>query len=129
MTPPPATGGFAVPGPRLWTGRADGTMNNMTEPASPHPQGTPAPGQHLATISHLGRFWDVYVEFTDDPRWPDTHRARLAFSPADPGDHEETVRTATIIIEPSFDAAMRTARSFDNHHFVALLRSALPETE
>ena len=31
----------------------------------------PSSGHHLATISHDGRFWDVYIEFEDDPRRPD----------------------------------------------------------
>ena len=37
----------------------------------------PSEGHHLATISHEGRFWDVYLEFEDDPRRPETFRALL----------------------------------------------------
>ncbi len=84
-------------------------------------------GHHLATISHAGRFWDVYLEFLDDPRRPDTHRARLVFSPADCEGSEGLVRTATIIIEPSFEEAVRRARALPDHQLTALLRSCLPE--
>ena len=47
----------------------------------------------MATISHEGRFWDVYLEFEDDPRRPDTFRALLCYFPGDPGNDEEAVRT------------------------------------
>lgn len=91
---------------------------------------TPAPdreprGQHLATISHEGRFWDVYLEFEDDPRRPDSFRARFGFSPGDPADDEGIRRTAVVIIEDTFDAAIRKAQSFDDRHLSALLRSIL----
>ena len=83
-------------------------------------------GHHLATISHEARFWDVYVEFEDDPRRPETYRALLCYSPADPGDEEEVVRTTVIIIEDSFEDAMVKARSLEDIQLQALLRSALP---
>lgn len=83
-------------------------------------------GQHLATISHDGRFWEVYLEFEDDLRSPDTFRARLAFEAADPAEGEEPYRTGVIIIEDSFEQANRKARALDTHQIVALLRSVLP---
>jgi hypothetical protein len=86
----------------------------------------PPSGYHLATISHEGRFWDVYLEFDDDPRWPDTYRAMLCFFPGDPADGEEPARTTTIIIEDSFEEAMRKAQAFENHQLQGLLRSVLP---
>lgn len=86
----------------------------------------PSEGQHLATIGHEGRFWDVYLEFDDDPRRPETFRGLLCFSPADANEGEEPVRTATIIIEPSFEEAMAKARDFEDHQLVGLLRSCLP---
>jgi hypothetical protein len=86
----------------------------------------PEPGLHLASISHEGRFWDVYLEFEDDPRRPDSSRAHFAFSPADVNDGEAARRTTTIIIEPSYEEAVRKARSFEDHQLVSLLRSVLP---
>lgn len=92
-------------------------------PPSPPP---PSSGHHLATISHQGRFWDVYLEFEEDPRSPETFRAGLCFFPGDPGDEEEGARTATIIIEDSFEDAMRKARELEEHQLQGLLRSSLP---
>jgi len=91
-------------------------------PSSP----VPSSGQHLATISHEGRFWDVYLEFEDDPRHPSTHRGLLCYYPGDPGDDEEAVRTTVIFIEGSFEEAMRKARGMEDTQLQALLRSALP---
>lgn len=89
------------------------------------PSNPPEPsGQHIATISHEGRFWDVYLDFEDDPRRPDSYRAFLAFSPADADEDESPVRTATIIIEESYEDAVRKARSFEDHQLAGLLRSA-----
>lgn len=91
------------------------------------PHGTPAhPGQHLTTISHEGRFWDVYVELEDDPRFPDTCRGLLAFSLAGGRGEDGLVRTTVILIEDSYEEVMRKARSFDMRQLEALLRSALP---
>ncbi|MBW3535036.1 MAG: hypothetical protein KY453_07455 [Gemmatimonadetes bacterium] len=98
----------------------------MTSTRSPDPP-SPSSGQHLGMVSHEGRFWDVYLEFDDDPRRPDTSRARLCFSPSDLNEGEEPIRTATIIIEPSYEEAMRKARAFEDHHLVGLLRSARPD--
>lgn len=86
----------------------------------------PSDGQHLATVSHDGRFWEVYLEFADELRSPDTYRARLVFEAADPAEGEEPYRTGVIIIENSFEEANRKARELDNHQVVALLRSVLP---
>lgn len=88
---------------------------------------TPIDGEHVATISHGGRFWEVYLEFEDDPRSPDTHRGRLAFLPGDLNEGEEPARTTVIIIEPSYEEALRKARRFEDHQLSALLRSALPD--
>jgi hypothetical protein len=97
---------------------------NATAPDPQRP--APSSGQHLATISHEGRFWDVYLEFEDDPRRPATNRARLCFFPGDPGDDEKAVRTTVIIIEDSFEEAMMKARRLEENQLQGLLRSALP---
>lgn len=88
---------------------------------------SPSSGHHLATISHEGRFWDVYLEFDEDPRAPASFRARFCYFPGDPGDDEEAARTTVIIIENSFEEAMLKARSFDDRQLQGLLRSALPD--
>ena len=98
-------------------------MNAPGRNPSPPP---PSSGHHLATISHEGRFWDVYIEFEDDVRRPTAARAQLCFFPGDPGDEEEATRTAVIIIEDSFEEAMLKARSLDERQLQGLLRSALP---
>lgn len=98
----------------------------MDPSAQSSAQRSASPGHHLATISHEGRFWDVYVEFEDDPRRPDTYRALLCYFPGDPGDEECEVRTTVIIIEDSFEEAMIKARSLEDVQLQALLRSALP---
>jgi len=90
------------------------------------PSDVPSHGQHLATVSHEGRFWDVYLEFDDDPRRPDSYRAVLAYSPADRNEGEETLRTTAVIIEPSYEQAVRKARALEDHQFTAFLRSLLP---
>ena len=83
------------------------------------------PGILLSTFAHEGRFWDIYLEFVDDPRRPDSARARFCYVPTDKADHEEAVRTAVIVIEQSFEEAVSRARSFDEHQLGALLRSCL----
>lgn len=92
-------------------------------PETPQP---PSDGQHLTTISHDGRFWEVYLEFVDDPRHPDTHRARLCFFPADANEGETAFRTANLIVEHSYEEAMAKARSFEDRQLANLLRSCLP---
>lgn len=91
------------------------------------PAGPPSDGTHLATISHQGRFWDVYVEFVDDPRAQDTCRALLCFSPADQNQGEQALRTTTILVEPSYAEALARARAFEDHQLIGLLRSCLPD--
>ena len=93
-----------------------------------HPPGNvPSGGHHVATVSHEGRFWDVYVEFDEDPRRTDSFGGILCFSPAaDGGMVGEPVRTATILIESSYEEVLHRARQFESHHLVALLRSCLP---
>ena len=94
------------------------------------PHGAAAGAHHLATLSHDGRFWDVYVEFDDDPARVDSFGGILCFSPAADGSTAGgPVRTATILIEPSYEEVLHRARQFENHHLVALLRSCLPEPE
>ena len=83
----------------------------------------PSQDLHLTTFAHEGRFWDVHVEFVEDPRHPDSCRARLRFVPTDQADEAEPARTAVIIIEPTCEEAMRTAKAFGRHHLAAMLRS------
>lgn len=99
-----------------------------TESAPPPDDGPPSDGPHLTTISHDGRFWDVYLEFAggDDER-AEGYRARLCFSPADRNEGEEPVRTAPIIIEYSYEEAVAKARAFEDRQLAAFLRSARPE--
>lgn len=89
--------------------------------------GAPSSGHHLATLGHEGRFWDVYVEFDDDPRRTDSFGACLCFSPADSEEGQSPLRTTTILIEPSYEEVLYRARAFEDHQLVALLRSCLPE--
>lgn len=99
----------------------------MSDPGAPHPHGHAAsPGQHLTTISHEGRFWDVYLELEDDPRHPGTCRGLLAFSLAGGRSDDGLVRTTVILIEDTYDQVLSKARSFDMRQLEALLRSALP---
>ncbi len=98
-------------------------MNASTKNPSPPP---PSSGHHLATIGHEGRFWDVYLEFEDDPRRPETFRALLCYFPGDPFDGEEAARTAVIIIEDTFEDAIIKARGLEDVQLQALLRSVLP---
>ena len=80
---------------------------------------------HLATVTHEGRFWDVYVEVVPQASPRDPLRARLAFSAADNAD--ERVHTAAIFVEPSLDQVLERARELGEHRVVALLRSCLPD--
>jgi len=86
----------------------------------------PSPGQHLASISHDGRFWDVYLEFDESPRNSHSYRALLAFSPADRNEGEEVMRTTGVIVEPSYEEAVHKARQLNDHQLKAFLRSLLP---
>jgi hypothetical protein len=101
-------------------------------PGPPEASHRPASGaHHLATFSHDGRFWDVYVEFDDDPTRVDSFGGLLCFSPAaaDGSAGNAPVRTATILIESSYEEVLHRARQFENHHLVSLLRSCLPESD
>ena len=84
-------------------------------------------GFHVASLAHDGRLWTAYLEFEDDPHAPRSYRARIRFEPAAPGDALGSARTAVLIIEDSYEAAMAKARSFDERQLAALLRSALPD--
>ncbi len=98
------------------------------EPGATPPDGedsSNALGMHLTTFTHEGRFWDVHLEFVADPRIPDSCRARLCYAPSDRVGLEEAVRTAVIIIEPTFEDAERVARGLDRHHHAAMLRSII----
>lgn len=79
---------------------------------------------HLTTFTHDGRFWDVYLEFVEDARRPDSCRARLCYVPTDDSTGQEPARTAVIIIEPTYDEALEKARALDRHSLGAMLRSA-----
>ncbi len=98
----------------------------MSRDSSSSTPGRPSSGEHVGTVSHKGRFWDVYLEFEDDPRRTDTCRARLAFSPADRSEGDSPLRTVPVIIEPSWEEAVHKARGMDEHQLIAFLRSLLP---
>ena len=86
----------------------------------------PTGRQHLATVSFEGRFWETYLEFDDDPKRMDSYRAFLSFTQTDDS-AADPVRTTVLIIENSYDAAVRRARDFSEHQLAALLRSAKPD--
>lgn len=91
----------------------------------PIPPPDPSDRPHLATIGHEGRFWDVHLEFLDDPRRPDRCRGLLAFSAADAGEDEEPARTAPIFIEDSFQEVLDRARALEQRDLLNFLRSVL----
>jgi len=98
----------------------------MTTPPPSNPT-PPSSGQHIASISHEGRFWDVYLEFDEDPRRVlDGCRGVLVFFPGDPAEGEGPLRTIAVIIEDSYEEAMRKARALEDHQLTAFLRSLLP---
>lgn len=86
-------------------------------------------GQHLATISHEGRFWEVHLEFQDDPRVPTSFRGLLCFSPADGTGADSALRTTTILIEDSYETVVNKARAFEEFQLQSLLRSVLPDPD
>lgn len=98
----------------------------MMSASSPESEPSHSQGQHMATISHQGRFWEVYLEFDNDPTCPDSFRGLLSFFPADANDGEVAVRTGTIIIENSYEEALAKARTFEEPQLAGLLRSCLP---
>ena len=93
-----------------------GSAPGAGEDGSPHPV-------HVTTFTHEGRFWEVFLEFVEEPEDPDSCRARLRYVPTDRAEQEEAVRTAVIIIEPSRDEAVAAASALDRYHLAALLRS------
>jgi len=95
-------------------------------PPNPASDSRPSSGQHLATISHEGRFWDIYLEFDQDLRRPGAYRGSLAFSPADRGAEDDVLRTAVVIIEASYEEAVTRARGLEDHQLTGFLRSLLP---
>ena len=100
------------------------------KPANESPN--PAPlsnGQHLTTISHDGLFWEVYLEFQDDPRAPTSYRGLLCFSPSISAEGESALRTATILIEDSHERLVSKARDLADFQLQSLLRSLLPDSE
>ena len=97
---------------------------NESSSAAPLPN-----GEHLTTISHDGRFWEVYLEFQDDPRVPTTYRGLLCFSPTAGTGVGSTWRTTTILIESSYEEIVSKARSFEDFQLQGLLRSVLPDPE
>ncbi len=97
-----------------------------------HSEGTaPVPahsdGMLLRTISHEGRFWDVFLEFKDDPRQLDTFRGVLCFCPVDNEMGEPARRTTTIFIESSYEETVAKAQGLEEHQLQGLLRSLLPD--
>lgn len=96
----------------------------MTQPR-PAPD-SPA-GLHVATIAHEGLLWDTYLDFEDDPRQPQSYRARLRFRQAGGAGDTTSAHTTVIIIEESYEEAVAKARRFDERSLEALLRSALPD--
>ena len=82
---------------------------------------------HVATVPHEGRLWDAYIELDPDPERPEIIRARLRFDCADRGEGARVARTAVIIIEDSYEMALRKVRGFDERQLEGLLRSALPD--
>ena len=86
-------------------------------------------GEHLATISHDSAFWEVYLEFQDDPRVPTSYRGLLCFSPATSAQGESALRTTTILIEDSYETVVSKARSLQDFQLQSLLRSLLPDPE
>jgi len=94
----------------------------------PRPSSGSSPGLHIATIAHAGLLWDTYLQFDDDPRRPDTFRARLRFNQAGTDGAPKVTQTTVIVIEESYEEAVARARSFDERQLKSLLRSTLPET-
>jgi|TARA_B100000809_G_C14675824_1_gene365001 hypothetical protein len=100
-------------------------MNTANESSSPLPLSN---GEHLATISHDGSFWEVYLEFQDDPGLSSSYRGLLCFLPAT-AEAGSAWRTTTILIESSYEEVVSKARAFEEFQLQGLLRSVLPESE
>jgi hypothetical protein len=98
----------------------------MSRESGPPAEPQPSRGEHVTTLSYLGRFWDVFLEMENDPRRNELVRGLLCFSPSDLNAGEKPTRTGTIIVEQSYQDALQKARSFEEHQLVGLLRSSLP---
>lgn len=96
------------------------------DPGPPSEPPPPSRGEHVTTLSYLGRFWDVFLELESDPRRGSLVRALLCFSPSDLNAGEKPARTGTIIIEPTYQEALDKAKGFEPNQLAGLLRSALP---
>ena len=101
-------------------------MNSANESSSPAPL---SDGQHLTTISYDGLFWEVYLEFQDDPSVPASFRGLLCFSPAAGAEAVSALRTTTILIEDSYETVVSKARALEDFQLQSLLRSVLPDPE
>ena len=101
-------------------------MNSVNESSSAAPLPS---GEHLATISYDGSFWEVHLEFEDDPRIPKSYRGLLCFSPAASTGAASAWRTTTLLIESSQEAVVSKARAFEDFQLQSLLRSVLPDPE
>jgi len=92
-------------------------------PDPPNADDGHAPGIHITTFTHEGRFWDVHLEFVDEGQATESCRGRLCYIPTDQADHEEPIRTAVIFIEPSYEEVRQAALALDRYNLAALLRS------
>ena len=101
-------------------------MNSANESSSPAPL---SDGEHLTTISYDGAFWEVYLEFQDDPRVPTSFRGLLCFSPAAGAEVASALRTTTILIEDSYESVVNKAQALEDFQLQSLLRSVLPDAE
>ena len=70
---------------------------------------------------------EVFMEFEAESSDDSACRARFRYNSADANEDEDPVRTAVIIIEASYEDAMRKAKAFPDQQLSALLRSILPE--
>ena len=86
-------------------------------------------GFHVASLAHAGRIWEAYLEFDDDRDRADVFRARFRFEPADGPAGQSPAHTGLLIVEQSYEDAVKKARSFETRQLVGLLRSSLPDEE
>ena len=97
----------------------------MNAPSPDRRPATPT-GVHVATVAYQGRIWETWLDFDDDPRRPTTFRARFRFESPE-GDTVHRAVTTALIIEESYEDAIKKAMSFDDRALHGLLRSALPD--
>jgi hypothetical protein len=81
---------------------------------------------HLASIAHDGRLWDAYMEQEGEEAGHGMLRARVRFTSPEA---DKIYRTAAIIIEASWEEAVRRAQAFGDRQLAALLRSVLPDSD